>query len=1304
MFLVRFLKVYLVPIKSSIVKLKNIKIIMNTKNVIWSYKSQKINSFYIDLNKLDLEGFQSLFLNNFEFGNTYSMLIRGEFNQGSEYRMLGTQIGFILTQDNYLITINSLYDKFMSRLDEFLENYKIDELDSVQVLFVKVKSLPKLQLKNLKDVNFPKETVNVKDIKSKYNSNFLPLTVNIDYFGRLITGSECKDYIDLILNQYNIISEDKEFNFVFDTMHLYKDKYIILSTNLDDVTIKREIYDANLGVFEAKFLDIIIDKDTFERKYKSTTFTISKDKLVNMSIDKELSIINSNSIDHLSKKQGIVSKPFIGSFDLEAFEDSDGYAKVYAVGFCVLNKKSIKFYLDNNDEDILLKCINTMLNKEYNGYTFYIHNLNYDGVFILNKLKLYNESKNEEYYKVNTVYKDSNILKIDVSIKYDNVIYNLVNKINSLSLKINKDMLDFINISDDKYNLLIPPITNDKIKTSVSKDIKISFVDSANLLKGKLANLCESFGLDVKKGYFPYTFVNRDTLHYIGDTPSYDYWVNLPKDEYKNLMKSNWNLKDECLSYLDKDLISLLELMNLFNKYIYQKFGLQVTDNLTISRLSINIFKKNFLKDSSIPIVKGKLYDDIKKSYYGGVTEVYKPYGENLFYYDVNSLYPFVALNPMCGNKYSYIDNFNNTLNLKDLFGFFYCEIETDSNYLGLLPVRRPEGLVMPLGKWNGWYFSEELKFASDNGYKIKVIRGYNFNKEYNVFDDYINYLYDIKSTTTNLVERAIMKSLLNNLLGRFGLNINKPITELVNLDDFDLLISTKECKSFKKVSDNSYLVSYYPKISKTVCEMHGLDYTEVLKNANLKVHLDNQSKSAHFNDVSIVISAAITAYARIYMNRIKLDILSKGGSIYYTDTDSIVTNIPLDNVGNNIGEFKLEYEIVKGYFISAKTYGLILKNNKLKTLCKSKGVIENSLTIEDCENLYNGLNIKAPKLSAVRNYEKGSVLIKGESIKLNHDSYKKRIKIYDEKSKWVDTRPLTIEYENISKNNISTNIISKNNILSEPPNKSKYLKVFSILKWGLYNIVYMLISLLFVGLLGDLFELNSSTPKLNTPNSNISNKLETQTIDSINKGKPLILNYLNNKSDKQLVNLNTNSIYLEYVYKSLIHELISNCITDTKFSSVYSIKDHSKKYLLNEIDNGRIRLTTSEFFEIMNKIHNLKNYNPELYKMLYYTDKTTSIVKSPNYNIVSRKWSTDYQYWIQNPFEQDELRNVEIKNRLSLLEELEKINVNYTYILNEYSNIKNEIDSKSIPRSTTNNIFIDTNKSLNSNNEKIKT
>ena len=65
------------------------------------------------------------------------------------------------------------------------------------------------------------------------------------------------------------------------------------------------------------------------------------------------------------------------------------------------------------------------------------------------------------------------------------------------------------------------------------------------------------------------------------------------------------------------------------------------------------------MKDSKIPLVKKyNQYDFIKKGYYGGVTEIYRPYGENLFYYDVNSLYPFVSKNSMPGNICSYIEDF----------------------------------------------------------------------------------------------------------------------------------------------------------------------------------------------------------------------------------------------------------------------------------------------------------------------------------------------------------------------------------------------------------------------------------------------------------------------------------------------------------------------------------------------------------------------------------------------------------------------------------------------------------------------
>ena len=35
----------------------------------------------------------------------------------------------------------------------------------------------------------------------------------------------------------------------------------------------------------------------------------------------------------------------------------------------------------------------------------------------------------------------------------------------------------------------------------------------------------------------------------------------------------------------------------------------------------------------------------IRGSYYGGAVDYYKAYGENLHYYDVNSLYPYAMLN-----------------------------------------------------------------------------------------------------------------------------------------------------------------------------------------------------------------------------------------------------------------------------------------------------------------------------------------------------------------------------------------------------------------------------------------------------------------------------------------------------------------------------------------------------------------------------------------------------------------------------------------------------------------------------------
>lgn len=73
-----------------------------------------------------------------------------------------------------------------------------------------------------------------------------------------------------------------------------------------------------------------------------------------------------------------------------------------------------------------------------------------------------------------------------------------------------------------------------------------------------------------------------------------------------------------------------------------------------------------------------------------------------IYYYDVNSLYPFVALNKMPGLNCSYYEFYDTHRKIDDSRGFFYCKIEVRDNYLGLLPYRDKSGLCFPNGVWFG--------------------------------------------------------------------------------------------------------------------------------------------------------------------------------------------------------------------------------------------------------------------------------------------------------------------------------------------------------------------------------------------------------------------------------------------------------------------------------------------------------------------------------------------------------------------------------------------------------------------------
>lgn len=139
----------------------------------------------------------------------------------------------------------------------------------------------------------------------------------------------------------------------------------------------------------------------------------------------------------------------------------------------------------------------------------------------------------------------------------------------------------------------------------------------------------------------------------------------------------------------------------------------------------------------------------------------------------------------------------------------------------------------------------------------------------------------------------------------------------------------TRDIKNTVPISEDCNLTTFLPDVSKDLCDEFGIDYISALENTKNIKSLD---KPREFKNVNIAISAAVNSYGRIYMGKIKLYLLSKGYKLYYTDTDNLVTDKPLDDsfIGSALGLFKLEHTIKRGYFISSKLYCLVKHDDKL--------------------------------------------------------------------------------------------------------------------------------------------------------------------------------------------------------------------------------------------------------------------------------------------------------------------------------------------------------------------------------------
>jgi len=81
-------------------------------------------------------------------------------------------------------------------------------------------------------------------------------------------------------------------------------------------------------------------------------------------------------------------------------------------------------------------------------------------------------------------------------------------------------------------------------------------------------------------------------------------------------------LKEQTIKYCENDYIILYKIINKFNTLIFEKFSVNIHRFPTLSSLALGIYSCNYLKESQIPIISGQMFNDLKKSYTGGSTDM----------------------------------------------------------------------------------------------------------------------------------------------------------------------------------------------------------------------------------------------------------------------------------------------------------------------------------------------------------------------------------------------------------------------------------------------------------------------------------------------------------------------------------------------------------------------------------------------------------------------------------------------------------------------------------------------------------
>ncbi|MES2354400.1 MAG: DNA polymerase [Pseudomonadota bacterium] len=398
----------------------------------------------------------------------------------------------------------------------------------------------------------------------------------------------------------------------------------------------------------------------------------------------------------------------------------------------------------------------------------------------------------------------------------------------------------------------------------------ISFKDSSAMLPFGLKSLTEDFNVEHKKLDIDHTEVTKVTP----ELSKYAEW-------------DHWGLYEVLEHYFRWPIIRQAGA-----KYTMASQALQVL--------------RTFIKHP-IPSLSGDADSFIRQSYFGGRTEIFKPFYEQnsetsmLRSFDVNSLYPFVMRELEFPTRF----RFETNQYMENRMGFYDVEVVVPDMYippLGLKYEGMQERLIFPTGKFRSVWSTLELNYAISIGCKItKVHRGMVFDSGGKIFEDYVNALYSIRQKAPKAsVDNVLCKLLMNSCYGRFALNLERE----------------------KLVFDHGQagIIPHWDIPSKK-------DDGRIIRLATEATSLDTSFANA-------AVAAWVTSGSRVHMHKLYNQAPK---DLYYTDTDSMKSTHKYAKNDDDLGQLKLEYMTKRAVFLLPKTY-LEDTNSPIFNMYDSKG------------------------------------------------------------------------------------------------------------------------------------------------------------------------------------------------------------------------------------------------------------------------------------------------------------------------------------------------------------------------------